>query len=75
MAFYNCSYILRTGVVCNQRCYYPKGCKVHFDSKQVPCKECGKLTKFTYEFCDKYAKKHKAKEQYHQKKLVKLTST
>ena len=37
--FYYCPYILRTGEVCNQRCYNSKGCKVHWDSRQVACKE------------------------------------
>ena len=43
--FYYCPYILRTGEVCNQRCYDPKGCKVHRNFRQVPCKECGKETR------------------------------
>ena len=37
--FYYCPYILRTGEVCNRRCYDPDGCKVHRNSRQVPCKE------------------------------------
>ena len=40
--FYYCPYILRTGEVCNRRCYDPKGCKVHRNSpKQYPCIEPG----------------------------------
>ena len=49
--FYYCPYILRTGEVCNRRCYDPKGCKVHRNSRQIPCKECGKQTKSGYDYC------------------------
>ena len=76
MAFYNCPYILRTGEVYNWECYRAEGCKVHCNSKQIPCKECSKLINSTYKFCDIwYAKKHRAKEHYHQKKLAKMAST
>lgn len=56
--FYYCPYILRTGEVCNRRCYDPDGCKVHRNSRQVPCKEkeCGKWTNSTYDYCDTHAK-------------------
>ena len=54
--FYYCPYILRTGEECNQRCYDPKGCKVHQNSRQVPCKECDKPTRFGYDYCDTHAK-------------------
>jgi len=54
MAFYRCSYILRTGKVCNRGCYRPEGCKVHWDSPpRIPCKECGKLTYSGYDYCEK----------------------
>ena len=69
--FYYCPYILRTGEVCNRKCYDPKGCKVHQNSSQVPCKECGKLTRSGYDYCDTHAKKHRSKEHYHRKKLAK----
>ncbi|CAB4394141.1 unnamed protein product [Rhizophagus irregularis] len=49
----------RTGEECNQRCYDPDGCKVHRNSRQVPCKEkeCGKWTYSTYKYCDTTQKK------------------
>ena len=73
MAFYRCPYILRTGEVCNRGCYRPEGCKVHWDSPaRIPCKECGKLTLSTYDFCDIHAKKYRARLGYHRKKLEKL---
>ena len=46
--------------------------KKYRNSKQVPCKEYSKWTRSAYKFCDIYAKKYRAKKQYHQKKLVKL---
>ena len=73
--FYYCPYILRTGEVCNRRCYDPKGCKVHRNSKQIPCKECGKQTRSGYDYCDIHAKKHRSREHYHRKKQAKLAST
>src|SRR5437870_579530 len=75
--FYYCPYILRTGEVCNRRCYDPKGCKVHWNSRQVLCKEkeCDEQTRSKYDYCDMHAKKHRSKEHYHQKKLDKLAST
>ena len=56
--FYYCPYILRTGKVCNRRCYDPKGCKVHWNSRQVLCKEkeCDKQTRFKYDYYDTHAK-------------------
>jgi hypothetical protein len=70
--FYYCPYILRTGEVCNQRCYDPKGCKVHRNSRQLFCKECGEPTRGKYDYCDTHAKKHRSREHYHQKKLAKI---
>ncbi|PKK56677.1 hypothetical protein RhiirC2_721705 [Rhizophagus irregularis] len=72
--FYYCPYILRTGEVHNQRCYDPKGCKVHRNSRQVLCKECGEPTRSKYDYCDTHAKKHRSREHYHQKKQAKLAS-
>src|ERR1044071_6523980 len=72
--FYYCPYILRTREVCNRRCYDPKGCKVHQNSRQVPCKEsgCDEMTRSRYDYCDTHAKKHRSKEHYHQKKQAKI---
>ncbi|CAB4374169.1 unnamed protein product [Rhizophagus irregularis] len=72
--FYYCPYILRTGEVCNQRCYHPDGCKVHRNSWQVPCKQpgCKKWTRGGYGFCDPHAKKLRANKRYHQQKLTEL---
>ena len=72
MAFYNCPYILRTGEVCNRPCYHPDGCKVHRNSRQVPCKEkeCGEQTRSKYDYYDMHAKKHRSKKHYHRKKLA-----
>src|SRR3989337_2360135 len=74
--FYYCPYILRTGEVCNRRCYDPKGCKAHRKSRQVACKEsgCEEMTKSKYDYYDMHAKKHRSKEHYHQKKLAKMSS-
>lgn len=69
--FYNCLYILNTGEVCNRRCYDPKGCKIHQNSRQVLCKECDKPTRSKYDYCDIHAKKHRLKEHYYWKKLTK----
>ena len=71
--FYYCPYILRTGEVCNRRCYDPKGCKVHQNSRQVLCKEpgCKENTRSKYDYCDTHAKKHRSREHYHQKKQAK----
>ena len=71
--FYYCPYILRTGEVCNQRYYDSDGCKVHRNSRQVPCKEkeCDEQTRSKYDYCDMHVKKHRSKEHYHQKKLAK----
>src|SRR4051812_38294839 len=75
--FYYCLYILRTGEVYNQRCYDPKGCKVYRNSRQVPCKEkeCDKMTRSGYDYCDTHAKKHRSREHYHRKKQAKLALT
>ena len=73
--FYYCPYILRTGEVCNRRCYDPKGCKVHRNSRQVPCNECGEPTRSGYDYFDTHAKKHRSREHYHRKKQAKLAST
>ena len=59
----------------NQRCYDPKGCKVHQNSRQVLCKKCGGPTRGKYDYCDTYAKKHRSREHYHQKKQAKLALT
>ena len=76
MAFYRCSYILRTGEVCNRGCYHQKGCQIHQNSPSyVPCNECGKLTFSKYGTCDIHARKHRKMEQYYQKKLADLAST
>ena len=73
MAFYRCSYILRTGKVCNRGCYRPEGCKVHWDSPpRVPCKECGKLTYSDYDYCNTHADKYRRRYRYQQKKLEKM---
>ena len=75
--FYYCLYILRTGEVCNRRCYDPKGCKVHQNSRQVLYKEkeCDEQTRSKYDYCDTHAKKYRSKEHYHRKKLNKMAST
>ena len=75
--FYYCPYILRTGEVCNRRCYNPKGCKVHRDSRQVACKEsgCDEMTRSRYDYYDTHAKKYRSREHYHRKKQAKLAST
>jgi len=56
--FYYCPYILRTGEVCNRRCYDPKGCKVHRNlPKQYPCIEpkCNKKNSSGYGTCKKHS--------------------
>nr|CAG8581562.1 4719_t:CDS:2 [Entrophospora candida] len=76
MAFYRCSYILRTDKECNRGCYHPKGCKVHRNAPpRVPCKECGKSTYSDYGFCDPHAKKHRRMAEYFRKKLEKLAES
>ena len=75
MAFYRCPYILRNGKICNQGCYRPEGCKVHWNSPlRIPCKEygCVKLTYSDYGYCDSHAQKHRKREYKHQKKLEKM---
>ncbi|CAJ0825103.1 5586_t:CDS:2 [Entrophospora sp. SA101] len=59
MGFYRCPYILRTGKVCNEGCYRPEGCRVHWNSPtRVPCKECGKLTPSIFGVCRTHAGKN-----------------
>ena len=42
MGFYKCPYILRSGAICNEGCYRPEGCKIHWKRRQrVPCKQQG----------------------------------
>ncbi|RHZ54538.1 hypothetical protein Glove_426g25 [Diversispora epigaea] len=75
MAFYRCPYILRTGEVCNRGCYHPDGCYVYRSSPiRIPCKEygCSELNRSKYGYCDLYARKHRKKKQYQQKKLEKM---
>ena len=75
MVFYRCTYIHKSGKICNRGCYHPKGCYIHRNSpSQVPCNECGELTYGRYGFCDIHARKHRKKEQYHRKKMVDLAS-
>ena len=65
--FYYCPYILRTGEVCNWRCYDPKGCKDHRNSpKQYPCIEpgCDKITFSRYGACKKHSGKHRSRAFY-----------
>ena len=73
MAFYRCSYILRSEEVCNRGCFHPKGCYNHRNSpSQVPCKECGKSTYSDYGYCDTHADKYRRRDRYQQKKLEKM---
>ena len=58
MVFYRCTYIHRSGKICNRECYHPKGCYVHHNSPpQVFCKEYRKLSYFGYEYYNEYARK------------------
>ena len=73
--FYYCSYILRTGEVCNRRCYHPNGCKAHRNSPiQYPCIEpgCDKFTSSRYGACKKHSGKHRSREFYWQQNLAKI---
>lgn len=75
MVFYQCTYIHRSGEICNQECYHLKGYHIHRNSpSQVPCNEyrCNKLTYGRYGFCNIHTKKYHKREQYHQKKLADL---
>jgi hypothetical protein len=73
MALYRCTYILRSGEVCNRGCNHPKGCHIHRNSpSQVLCKECDKLTYSKYGICENHAGKHRKREQYHRKKLARI---
>ena len=76
--FYYCPYILRTGEVCNQRCYDPKGCKVHRNSpKQYPCiePECDKKTSSGYGACKKHSGKYRSRAFYQCQKLEKIQAS
>ena len=55
MGFYRCPYIIQTGKVCNEGCYRPEGCRVHWNPTRVPCKECGKLTSSIFGACRTHA--------------------
>ena len=73
MGFYHCPYILRTGKVCNEGCYRPEGCRVHWNSPtRVPCKECGKLTSSKFGACRTHAGKYRFQVHYQRKKLEKI---
>ncbi|CAG8705164.1 8054_t:CDS:2, partial [Scutellospora calospora] len=32
---YSCNYLLKTGVVCGQTCYWPEGCFEHWKAKKT----------------------------------------
>ena len=73
--FYYCPYILRTGEVCNRRCYHPNGCKAHRDSPiQYPCIEpgCVKKTFSEYGACKKHSGKYRSRAFYQRQKLAKI---
>ncbi|GBC09374.1 hypothetical protein RclHR1_08800007 [Rhizophagus clarus] len=73
--FYYCPYILRTGEVCNRRCFDPKGCTVHQNSpKQYPCMkpECVKFTFSEYGACKKHSGKFHFRAFYQCQKLAKI---
>ena len=75
MVFYRCTYIHRSGKICNRGCYHPEICFIHRNSpSQVFCKECGKLSYSRYGYCDDHARKHRKREQYHRKRMVDLAS-
>ena len=72
--YYYCPYILRTGKVCNRKCFHPDGCKVHRNSpKQVPCIHpgCIKFTSSGYGACKKHSGKHRFRAFYQRQKLAK----
>ena len=72
--FYYCPYILRTGEVCNRRCYHPKGCKAHRKSPiQYPCIEprCDKKTFSEYGACKKHSGKYRSRAFYQRQKACK----
>ncbi|CAB4390633.1 unnamed protein product [Rhizophagus irregularis] len=74
MVFYRCTYIHRSGKICNRGCYHPEGYFIHRNSpSQVFCKECGKLSYSAYGYCDDHARKHRKREQYHRKKDGRLS--
>ena len=71
MAFYWCTYILRTGEICGRGSYRPEGCGYHWKSpKRVPCKECGKITSSSYNACSLHAGKYRNMTHYYRKKLA-----
>ena len=73
--FYYCPYILRTGEVCNRRCYDPKGCKAHRKSPiKYSCIEpgCDKKTFSEYGACKKHSGKHRSRAFYQRQKLAKI---
>ena len=76
--FYYCPYILRTGEACNQRCYDPKGCKVHRKSPiQYLCIEpgCDKKTFSEYGACKKHSGKYRSRAFYQRQKLAKIQAS
>lgn len=75
MGFYKCPYILRSGTICNEGCYRPEGCKMHWKSpERKPCIECGKMTASKYSACKKHVGKYQLRNFYHRKKLANLAS-
>ena|SRR6266511_1543168 len=76
--FYYCSYILRIGEACNQRCYDPKGCKVHQKSPiQYLYIEpgCDKKTFSEYGACKKHSGKYRSRAFYQRQKLAKIQAS
>jgi hypothetical protein len=72
--FYYCPYILRTGEVCNRRCYHPDGCKAHRNSlRQAPCIHlgCDKKTFSDYGTCKIHLDKYCSRAFYQRQKLEK----
>src|SRR6266542_4353863 len=73
MGLYQCPYILRSGAVCNEGCYRPEGCKLHWKAPpRKPCIECGKLTLSVYGACKKHSSKYRNMEYYNRKKLARI---
>ena len=73
MAFYQCKRILRNGEICNRGSYQEGECKLHYQSsEQKPCKECGKMTTSDLGYCAPHGKKHRARADYHTKRLAKI---
>ena len=76
--FYYCPYILRTGKVCNRRCYDPDGCKVHRKSpKKVPFIHpgCNNMCRSKYDTCKKHSGKHRSRAFYQHQKLAKIQAS